>query len=476
MKIPEQIRARLITTGPIILGLTMLMVIPAWPQADDTPSQQPAPASVGVDNSQAPDNSNNNGNGGGDDRMQTPPPVSGQAYPIAFTSEERSNYLRAGVVFTGAYSDNALAALESHPVSDISYSVAPIVALDESTARQHLTLTYAPGFTFYQRTSSLNGADQTASIDFDYRLSPHVTFSARDDFQKSSSLFNQPNLTSTGGVSGGAVGANSSVIAPLADLLVNSGSVGLTYQFSLNDMIGASGSFSYLHYPNPAQVPGLSDSNSQAGLAFYSHRISRMHYLGLTYQYQRLLSYPTAGQNETQTHAALVFYTVYPTSRFSISFFGGSQHLDTVQPFPLLPLRQWTPEGGASLSWQGRLNSFAVDYLHVVSGGGGLVGAAQVDGATASLRQQITKTLSGSAAGGYTRNNVLGAPVAGVTNGHSISATASLQQPLGQHVTLQLGYTRLHQSYSNVAVFAANPDTNREFVSLSYQFVRPLGR
>ena len=47
---------------------------------------------------------------------------------------------------------------------------------------------------------------------------------------------------------------------------------------------------------------------------------------------------------------------------------------------------------------------------------------------------------------------------------------------LRQHFNLQLGYTRLHQDYSTVAVLAATPDTNREFVSISYQFSRPLGR
>jgi hypothetical protein len=39
-----------------------------------------------------------------------------------------------------------------------------------------------------------------------------------------------------------------------------------------------------------------------------------------------------------------------------------------------------------------------------------------------------------------------------------------------------VGYTRLHQAYSNVAVLSTAPDTNREYVSISYQFSRPLGR
>jgi len=446
----------------IVVSLLLLVGVPVLSQVNDSLAQSEQTATA-----------ENNDNS--DARMLTPPPVSGQAYPITLTSEERSNYLLGGVTFTTAYSDNVLGSAQGHPISDMSYSVAPMVALDTTTSREHLQLTYAPGFTFYRHTSDRNEADQNAAIDFQYRLSPHVTFSASDRFQKSSNVFNQPDLTSTGGVSGGAQGANTSVIAPIADRLGNAGNVGLTYQFALNGMIGAAGMFSNLHYANPAQVPGLYDSSSQAGLAFYSLRISRMHYLGVAYEYQRLVSYPTLGQNETQTHAALLFYTAYPTKRSSISFFGGPQHSNTVQPLPSPPLRQWTPAGGASLGWQGRLNSFAISYVHVVSGGGGLIGAVRLDSATASIRQQFTKSFSGSVTGGYAQNHVLGALLAGF-NGHSVLGTASMQQQFGPRLALQLGYTRLHQSYSNVAVLALAPDTNREFVSLSYQFAKPLGR
>jgi hypothetical protein len=462
--------------------LTLLIALPVWSQTDNTPAQSPVPAMVGVNNSAAPAETYNPNTSG--DRMVTPPPVSGQTYPIALASEERSNYFRGGISFTSAYTDNAIGAVTGHPVSDISYSVFPIVALDETTPRLHYLLTYAPGFTFYQRTSALNSADQNASIQFEYRLSPHVTFSARDGFQKVSNVFNQPvDLTSAGVVSGGAQGPNVSVIAPIADQMTNTGNVGISDQFALNDMIGASGTFSNLHYPNQAQVPGLSDSSSQAGLAFYSHRVGKGQYFGVTYQYQRLLAYPTVGLNETQTHAALFFYTIAPSSsRFSISFFGGPQYSDTIEPpVPSLQLsstelKTWSPAGGASLGWQGRLTSFALSYAHIISGGGGLIGAVKLDSATGSARQQITKSLNASLTGSYGQNDVIGNPLLGVTNGHTISGTASLQQQIGQHLGVQLGYTRLHQSYSNVEVISTTPDTNRESVSISYQFARPLGR
>jgi hypothetical protein len=367
-------------------------------------------------------------------------------------------------------------------VSDVSYSVAPFIALDETTPRLHMVLTYAPGFTFYQKTSARNETDQNASINLQYRLSPHVTFSARDSFQKSSNIFNQPDLGSGAGVSGGTQGPNFSVIAPIADLLSNSGNAGITWQFAPNGMVGGSGTFTNLHYSNQSEVPGLFDSNSQGGSVFYSLRVSKMHYIGATYQYQRLISNPTNGQSETQTHAILFFYTLYATSRFSMSCFGGPQYSDTVQP-PLPPLqiklpeaRAWTPAAGASLSWQSRMTNVAVSYSHIISGGGGLMGAVKMDSASASIGQQLTRRLSASVAGGYAQNDVLASALAGGSNGHSVFGTASLQQQIGQHINLQLGYNRIHQNYSSVAVLAATPNTNREFVSISYQFSRPLGR
>jgi len=477
-----------------LLGLILLASAPVWSQ--DEPRPVPAPAATGPVSDVPTDDDTG--------RMLTPPPVNGQFYPTVPTSEERSNYLRGGLAFTSAYTDNAVGLVEtcttavppvcySHPVSDVSYSVAPFIALDEAMPRLHLVLTYAPGFTFYQRESSLNEADQNASINLEYRLSPHVTFSARDEFQKSSNVFNQPDLASAAAVSGSAQEANFSVIAPIADRLSNSGNVGITYQFAANDMVGASGTFTNLHYPNQAEVPGLFDSGSQSGSAFYSLRVAKRHYLGAVYQYQRLLSYPTPGTNETQTHALLGFYTLYFRPKFSISLFGGPQYaevgpqfFETVCPLNGVPpcfasapspaSRSWNPAAGASLSWQGHRSTLAVSYAHLISSGGGLIGAVRMDNASASIRQQLSRRLSASVNGGYVQNDLLAAAPLGSNYGHTVSGTAALQQQFGQHLNLQLGYTRLHQDYSTVAVLAATPNTNREFVSISYQFSKALGR
>src|SRR5215472_4130196 len=357
----------------ICIAVFALIAVPIWSQVETT--SQPGSAQTDSTAQQgsippSPELSFDHP----EDRMEAPPPVTGQNYPTAFASEERANYLRYGVAFTSGYTDNALAGTGSHPVSDISYSVAPTVSIDESTSRMHWVATYAPGFTFYQRLSARNEADQNAALNFSYRLSPHVTFSAEDVFQKSSNVFNQPNFGFAGLVGGGAEVPNSSVIAPVASQVSNFGTAGLTYQFALNEMVGASGTFTNLHYPDPSQVPGLFDSASQGGSAFYSFRVSRMHYLGALYQYQRLLSYPSAGLTETQTHAVMLFYTLFPSAHFSLSLFGGPQYSITAQP-PIAPLslalptaKAWTPAAGASLNWQGRLTALTFSYAHVIAG------------------------------------------------------------------------------------------------------------
>jgi hypothetical protein len=465
--------------NPFWLGPALLVAMPVWCQQ---PAGAPDQTSVPAASAASPDASSDSGPVNSEDRMVTPPPVSGQSYPTASVSQERSNYLRGGVSFISAYSDNAVGPVNGHPESDVSYSVAPTLAIDETTTRMHWVMTYAPGFTFYQRFSSRNEADQNATIDFTYRLSPHVTFEARDGFQKSSSVFNQPDQGSAGAVSGGTEGGNFSVIAPIADRLSNTGNVGITYQFALNAMIGAGGTFSNLHYPNQSQVPGLYDSQSQGGSAFYALRISKVNYFGAAYQYQRLQSFPTLGMNETQTHALLLFYTLRPSTRFSISIFGGPQYADlgpqfsTTASTPTPGSTSWNPEAGGSLSWQGRLSNLAVSYAHTISSGGGLIGAVQQDGGTASIAQQLSKTLNAAVLGSYAQNDVLNATPLTSSNGHTVSGTASLRQQFGQHLGVQLGYTRLHQDYGTVAVLATTPNTNREFVSLSYQFSRALGR
>jgi hypothetical protein len=82
----------------------------------------------------------------------------------------------------------------------------------------------------------------------------------------------------------------------------------------------------------------------------------------------------------------------------------------------------------------------------------------------------------GSAAGYAIYKNIT--PLLAFSNagGHSISGSISLERRMGEHFNAEAGYTRLHQSFSDIAVISGAPNTNREFISISYQFNRALGR
>ncbi len=414
-----------------------------------------------------------------DSTMQVPPPVSAQSYPTVVGSEARSNYLRTGITVTSTYSDNLLGGVSARPVSDESYSIWPYIALDETTSRLHSTLTFDPGFTFYQRTNNRNEADENAGLDISYRLSPHVTLSLVDAFHKSSNLLNQPNGFGSPVFGSGQV-SPVTVIAPVTDQLSNTGTAQLAYQFGLNAMVGVSGTFTNLHYSNPAEVPGLHDSGSRGGSAFYTHRLSGRHYIGATYQYQMLLAYPIGFRAQTRSNGLMLFYTFYIKPTVSLSFFGGPQYSDT--ELSIAPtLRSWSPAAGGSLVWQERKTNFAVSYSRMIAPGGGLIGAVHQDAGTLSINRQLTPTTNIAVQGSYSNNQLLDAVILqGVggsgSSGHSISGTASLQRRLGEHFALGLGYSRLHQSYSNIAAITNAPDTNRGWISVSYQFARPLGR
>jgi hypothetical protein len=408
-----------------------------------------------------------------DSRMLTPPPVSGEPYAVEGTAETRSNYLRGGINFASAYTDNVLGGATGHPISDMSYSIWPTLALDKSNSRLHSVLTYSPGFTFYQRVSSRNEADENVGADLQYRLSPHLTVSLRDSFQKMSNVFNQSDPVSGNRIFGSAPAPIAAVIVPVADRLTNTGNAVITYQYGLNGMVGASGTFSNLHYPSSAEVPGLFDSSSRTGSAFYNHRLSRKHYIGATYQYQKTL---VETESRIQSHTLFLFYTIYLKPTLSLSLSGGPQNSEVIQS-TLPAVRTWSPAMTASVGWQGHHTSLAASYSRMVSGGGGLLGAFHSNNGNLTASWQWARTWNIGLTGAHSTYKNLD-PLAFLSNpgGHSISGAVSIRHQLGEHLSIEAGYSRLHQSFRNLAVTSLTPDTNRGFVSIAYQFVRPLGR
>jgi hypothetical protein len=405
-----------------------------------------------------------------DDRMVTPTPVSTQATPMSFAAEEpRANYVSGAIGFRSSYDDNIFGSTPQ--VHDVNYTLFPSIALQQSRSVLHWDLSYSPEFTFYQNHSSYNQVGQNFAASAEYRLSPHVTLSANDALIRTSNMLGQFYQNPTNNTSGGAQGPPDTIIAPLADRLSNVGSAQITYQFALNGMVGASGTFSQLHYLNAEQAPGFSDSSARSGKAFYAYRLSGKHYLGVSYWFQDLLSHPG---NAAQTNSVILFYTLYLNTTSSVAVFAGPEHSAT-SGIGSSPFAMWSPAAGGSFGWQSTHTSFSTTVSRRVTEGGGLPEAVLSESAEASMRRQLTRTCTVAFSGSYAQNTYLQSLASSGTGGHTVSMNASISRTLGQHLGLQLSYTRLEQNYGNLSA-AASGNRNHVWATLSYRFERPLGR
>ena len=405
--------------------------------------------------------------------MRIPAPVRAGGFSMAFPSESaRSNYLGTGLSLMSAYDDDVTANTGGLPVRDVSYSIRPTLSWRQSTPRVLWDFMYSPGFTFYQQTSSLNATDHNASLDSQFRLSPHVTLTLKDGLAKTSNPVGQ-FYESAGIPVGIPKPPVATVVSPLADQISNSGFVQLTYQFGRNSMVGASGIFSELYYLNRSQVPGLFDSDTKAAQGFYSHRISNKYYAGVRFEFQNLLSTPNPVT--TQTHSLVLFYTIYMQPRLSLSLFAGPQYSDT-RGAAVIPTSMWTPSFGGSFDWQGVRTSLAVGASRSITGGGGLQGASRSEGANAAVRRQLTKFFSGEVGASYSQSSVLASLPQFSSGGHTVSGSVSLHRQIREHLDVGLAYTHLYQSYGDIQALSSKPNRNRVSISLSYQLQKPIGR
>jgi hypothetical protein len=237
-------------------------------------------------------------------------------------------------------------------------------------------------------------------------------------------------------------------------------------------MIGVSGTDTEQRYLHEVQVPGLFNWTTRSALGFYALRLSGRHYVGATYQFEQLISSPNG--SETQIHNAFLFYTLHVNPMFAVSLFGGPQYFQSTR-FGTSAEPKLSPGAGASVSWQRLRTSGNVSFTHRVTDGGGLQSVVVSDAASLWFRRQLTRTLTLALFGNYS-NNRLADQIFPGNGGHIESGSLSVERTIGEHCTVQLGYTRAHQSYSDIPIISSVPDRTRAWGAVSYTFRRPLGR
>ena len=439
---------------PLLWGVLILSVIPAYSQVTSPID----PVSVAASS-----------------QIEIPPPVSIQAYPTEVGAETQVNFLSAGAVFNTAYIDNLFAGSGGKPVRETTFTIQPTIRLDQRTTRRYMSFAVNPGFTFYRPTGSLNEVDESADLTYQYRLTPHSRLLLNDRFSNSTTSF-APSILGVGGAVSGAISTvTPGVIVTFTQRLLNDANGEFTLQTSREDLVGASGSTTTLHYPGDAAQSGLFDSHARGGSGFYGHMFGQ-HYLGAVYEYSQILAYPSIGESVTDFQTASLFYSIYPREGLVLSASGGAQHYHLAQS-SLSKFESWAPAVIASMGWQAPRANFAISYSHRVTAGGGLIGAFNSNSANGTIRWQMARTWTFEAEGMYAISKSVTPQMIGAGSaGHGISGDFTVEHPIGQHLGIGAEYTRLHQSYRGIAAIASNPDSNRGMFYVSWHFTRPLGR
>jgi hypothetical protein len=422
--------------------------------------------------------------GGGYDldseHMMTPPPVSREGYPVTTGSQERTNFVAGGIVFTAAATDNLMLLGNTEKTPDQTYSFLPRIEIDRKTPHDEETLSYNTGYTLYHTYSELDGITQSAAGGFRYHFTPYAVLSIRDSFYQNNNTYNQPSPFGGGGVSGspgsGAPGASGNpLIEPYANQLSNSSNASFELQFAKNAMVGASGSYSFLEFSGNSYIPELSNQNTTSGSAFFSRRFGRS-YAGATYQFSKFVTHPYGSY--TISNTVFGFYTHYFTRTFSISLLGGPEHYTSWTEETPQKSSAWTPAVQGSIGWQVARANLAANYAHVVSGAGGLIGTFHSDTGSFRVQALLSRLWSAGAHVDFSHYvNINSAPTtfAYYSGGNSFSGGVDVRRNFGKSVAMDVGYQIFFQDYPGVTTSTLE-NSNRVHFSILYHFNRPLGR
>ena len=408
------------------------------------------------------------------DLPQIPALLGGKGISLAFGSElERSNYLRGGVNVGAAYDDNPLL-VSSGAVGNTSVSIFPNISIEQSSSRMSWTLGYAGGLTVNQRFTNQDQGSHNLNFDSEYRLSPHVNLRVAEDFSMITGFFDSGN---GGEAVAGAGGPNISLITPLATQRSSVTTVETNYHFALNDLMGASGSFYDLDFTNVPAGVQLTNSETASGSAFWLHRIFRGDWAGASYRFDRMTFSPGG---ETRVHSFFAVNTLNLSSRFTLTGFVGPQYaenqgflLDATQP------NAWSVAGGVEGGWQNQRTSVSAGYSRSISDGGGVLGAVRLQTVHGSFRRELVPGWAAALTASHGTNQSLTVPFA--TSASSVNLTSagiSLERNVGKSVGLRMGYSHdFQEQFFAPAVLAPTLDAhrNRFFVTLSYQWAKPLG-
>ena len=410
--------------------------------------------------------------------LTLPVTLNGQGGSLAFESQRPTeSYLNGGIGIVGSYTDNALLT-NSNKLDNFSYQVQPHLMWSETTPRLVLNLGLNGGVIFNNDLAAQNQAEENVNLNATRRLTEHVSFGLLDTFSNTTGLFASIGSQTQGTGVGVVEHSNNSLLVPPAQrALANQSQAALTDQVGPNSLIGVRGTYTLLDFPGSsqsAQFGRLYDTHAYSAEAFYDRRFAARQWFGVTVRGQRFETLPSIAT--TDVGSLLLYYSVAPTPTLTLTLFGGPEYANTPPTAAAAALglngqsRFWTSSEGATLNWQAFRTSASVSFVRQLNDGGGLASAVTLESVSATLRQQLSSHQNEVQ---FSVGNSWSDPLLSGANIEGLSASVLFQQRLARTFVMQVGYSWQRQDLLSTGTPA---DANRTWFSVSYDFLRPLGK
>jgi hypothetical protein len=431
-------------------------------------------------------------NASGDERTETiflPAPLGGFTVPL--TKDEKKspspNLVTGSIGVQTVYTDNFSSA-GTAALDDYQYSLVPSLGIQSFGEQTQWLLNYSGGVTVDQRLRGNTQQAHAATVDVRHKFSPRLTGEVRENYTMTSNPFTRigsaPSLPTIAGP-----GQLSSFATPFpVTRIANISEADLSYRLTQHSAVGASGSFSLLHFRDVATSSGslatLIDTTDTTGRAFYALRISPRQTIGAEYQLQDLKF--GGGAARTVDHALFLFDGFTFTPNTTLSIYAGPEYththniivLSAQQLGSVIPLLkdQWSLSGGVAYAWRTARNGVRVSGESGVSDANGWLGAARLNTASLELEKALSQRWIATLQLNYSDGR-------GIANPSSIkSRVTSEEGGLGfryrpsRSLTATMDYRRIRQPHLGPFIQVIRPGYNEIQIGLTYQFQKAFSK
>jgi hypothetical protein len=384
-----------------------------------------------------------------------------------------------------SYDSNALSS--QPPISDVQYTLYPLIGLRLSKPRWDVAFSFVPGLSFntaavpdYQPLSLVSGTS------LEFRPTERFRLSLLNTLVVSSNPFDSLSPVSGSVTASGATNSVNLNYLPRTNELVTADA---SYNLTARTSLFSAASYNYYGYQNNPNLPPAAQPFQQSNSADLVLGISR----GLSPKYTETMQYAVqfidAGQGRVKTLGQSLQFGLMcaPTASFRLSAMAGPEYVENTNSGLLsgsgllsnsaARASGWTWTGNLAVSQTFGKNKIGFKASKELGMGTQYQGSAR----QGSIQADYTRHLPGRADlvlfGSYNTNTpaFIAQSINRLSNNYS-SSGATLTKPIGQRWVLSCAYWYLSQSRPQTGEQFYSGSHNRVAVSLSYTLTKPLNQ